>query len=230
MARATTKLQVTSRTPDGSRAARRLRREGRVPGVLYGGGGENISFEVDARELRLALAAAGAVLDLSIDGGASTPVVLKDAQRDVVRGQSVHVDLLRVRLDTAIQAVVPLELTGVDDAPGVKEGGTLEHITRELNVEALPTAIPESIQHDVSAMEINDTLTLAAVRAPEGVTLLDDPEETVIATLSPPRLQDEDDEEIESETQVVGESEAGAEGEATGEAGGGSASGGDSDG
>jgi large subunit ribosomal protein L25 len=228
MARATTKLQVTSRTPDGSRAARRLRREGRVPGVLYGGGGENVSFEVDARELRLALAAAGAVLDLSIDGGASTPVVLKDAQRDVVRGQSVHVDLLRVRLDTAIQAVVPLELTGVDDAPGVKEGGTLEHITRELNVEALPTAIPESIQHDVSAMEINDTLTLAAVRAPEGVTLLDDPEETVIATLSPPRLQDEDDEEIESETQVVGEGEAGAEGEATGEAGGDSASGGDS--
>jgi large subunit ribosomal protein L25 len=208
MARATTKLQVVSRTPGGSRAARRLRRQGRVPGVLYGGGDENISFEVDARELRLALAAAGAVLDLSIDGGASTPVVLKDAQRDVVRGQSVHVDLLRVRLDTAIQAVVPLELTGVDDAPGVKEGGTLEHITRELNVEALPTAIPESIQHDVSKMQINDTLTLAAVQAPEGVTLLDDLEETVIATLSPPRLQDEDEEEIESETQVVGEGEA----------------------
>jgi large subunit ribosomal protein L25 len=229
MARATTKLQVASRTPDGSRAARRLRRQGRVPGVLYGGGAENISFEVDARELRLALAAAGAVLDVSIDGGAPTPVVLKDAQRDVVRGQSVHVDLLRVRLDTAIHAVVPLELIGVDDSPGVKEGGTLEHITRELNVEALPTAIPESIQHDVSAMEINDTLTLAAVSAPEGVTLLDDPEETVIATLSPPRLQDEDEEEIESETQVVGE--AAAEGEPTGEdSGGESASGGESGG
>ena len=199
-----------------------------MPGVLYGGGAENISFEVDARELRLALAAAGAVLDVSIDGGAPTPVVLKDAQRDVVRGESVHVDLLRVRLDTAIHAVVPLELTGVDDSPGVKEGGMLEHITRELNVEALPTAIPESIQHDVSAMEINDTLTLSAVSAPQGVTLLDDPEETVIATLTPPRLQDEDEEEIESETQVVGEGEPAAEGEPTGEdSGGESASGGE---
>lgn len=230
MARTTTKLQVVSRTPGGSRAARRLRRQGRVPGVLYGGGAENISFEVDARELRLALAAAGAVLDVSIDGGAATPVVLKDAQRDVVRGQSVHVDLLRVRLDTAIHAVVPLELMGVDDSPGVKEGGTLEHITRELNVEALPTNIPESIQHDVSEMEINDTLTLAAVSAPDGVTLLDDLEETVIATLSPPRLQDEDEEEIESETQVVGEGEAPAEGEATGEGSGGESASGDESG
>jgi large subunit ribosomal protein L25 len=178
-----------------------------VPGVLYGGGGEPLSFDVDARELRLALAGSGAVLDLSVDGGRATPVVLKETQRHPVRGETVHVDMLRVRLDRAIHAVVPLELTGVEDAPGVKEGGILEQPVRELNVQALPTAIPESISHDVSQMQIGETLTLAAVVTPEGVTLLDDLEETVLATLSPPRLQSEETPEIESETELVGEAE-----------------------
>jgi len=205
MAETTTKLDVKSRAADGSRAARRLRRSGRVPGVLYGGGGESVGFDADARELRLALASSGAVLDLSIDGKKATPVVLKEAQRDPVRGETVHVDLLRVRLDQVINAVVPLELTGVDDAPGVKQGGVLEQIVRELNVEALPTAIPESIVHDVGELEIGEQIALAEVTMPEGVTLLDDVEETVVATLSPPRLQAEVEEEIEAETELVGE-------------------------
>ena len=213
----TTKLSVASRQAGGSRAARRLRRSGRVPGVLYGGGAEPLGFAADARELRHALAGAGAVLDLSIDGGKPTPVVLKEAQRHPVRGETVHVDLLRVNLNVAISAVVPVELTGVEDAPGVKEGGVLEQITREVNVEALPTAIPESIVHAVGEMQIGETIALAAVTPPEGVTLLDDLEETVLATLSPPRLQTEVDEEIEAETEVVGEE--GAQPQAEGDAG-----------
>ncbi len=212
MARDTTQLKVSARSAEGSRSARRLRRTGRVPGVLYGGDGEPVSFHADARELRLALAGTGAVLDLSVDGARSTPVVLKDAQRDAVRGDTLHVDLLRVRLDTAIPAVVALELTGVEDAPGTREGGVLEQITRELNIEALPTAIPESVVHDVSEMQINDTVTLDAVRLPAGVTLLDEsPEEVTVATLTPPRLQAELD-EIEAETELVG-AEAKAEAE-----------------
>jgi large subunit ribosomal protein L25 len=202
-----TQLDVRRREASGSRGARRLRRTGRVPGILYGGGDEPLGFDVDARELRLALARAGAVLDLSIDGSKATPVVLKEAQRHPVRGETVHVDLLRVRLDRAIHAIVPVELVGGDDAPGVKEGGVLEQITREVNVEALPTAIPEAIVHDVSGMQIGETLTLAAIEPPEGVALLDDLEETVLATLSPPRLQTETDTEIEAETEVVGEAE-----------------------
>ncbi len=114
-----------------------------------------------------------------------------------------------MNLDEAIHAVVPIELTGVDDSPGVKEGGVLEQITRELNVEALPTAIPESIVHDVEEMQIGETILLSALEIPEGVTLLDDLEETVVATLSPPRLQTEAEEEIESETELVGESAGG---------------------
>jgi large subunit ribosomal protein L25 len=207
MAKSTsTQLDVKSRSADGSRAARRLRRAGNVPGVLYGGGEDPVSFEVNARELRLALAATGAVLDLSIDGSKATPAVLKETQRDAVRGDTTHVDLLRVRLDIAIHAVVPLELTGLENSPGAKEGGVVEQIAREVNVEALPTSIPEVIVHDIGEMQIGDTLTLAAISVPEGVKFLDDPEETVVATLSAPKLQTESDTEIEAETEIVGDS------------------------
>ena len=214
MASESTRLDVKSRAARGSRAARRLRRENRVPGVVYGGKDGPIGFDADARELRIALASSGAVLDLSIDGARPTPVVLKEAQRDPVRGATVHVDLLRVRLDQAIHAVVPLELRGVDDAPGVKEGGVLEQVVRELNVEALPTAIPESVAHEIGEMQIGETIALASIVMPEGVTLLDETEDVIVATLSPPRLQMEaeaEEEELEAETELVGEE---AEGEA----------------
>ncbi len=216
---ATTVLNVQGRDPGGSRAVRRLRREGNVPGVVYGGGEDPVSFQLDARELRVALARAGAVLDLSIDGASSSPVVVKEHTRHPVTGATVHIDLLRVRLDQAIQATVVLELTGTEDAPGVKEGGVLEHVTRELTIEALPNDIPDSLHHDVSEMQIGDTVTLDAISALSGVTLLDDPE-TVIATLTPPRLQIEDESEIEEETELVGEGEEAAEGEETAEASG----------
>jgi large subunit ribosomal protein L25 len=224
----TTALAVERREPAGSRAARRLRRAGNVPGVLYGGGEDPVAFQVDARLLRNTLAHAGAVLELSVGGDAATPVVVKEVARHPVSGDTVHVDMLRVRLDQAISATVVLDLTGADDSPGVKEGGVLEQVARELTIEALPTDIPDAIHHDVSALSIGDTLTLAAVRPPRGVTLLDDPE-IVIATLSAPRLQLEEEPEIEEETELVAEGEAAAEaGEAAGEeAGGGETEGGD---
>jgi large subunit ribosomal protein L25 len=218
-----TALIVDTREPAGSRSARRLRREGRVPGVVYGGGEDPVSFQVLARELRLALANAGAVLDLEIAGSAASPVVVKELDRHPVSGETLHIDLLRVRLDQKIQATVILELTGTEDAPGVKEGGVLELVTRELTIEALPNDIPDSLHHDVSEMVIGDTLVLEAVRAPDGVELVDDPE-TVIATLTPPRLQIEEEEGIEEETEVVGEGEEGAEAPADeGDGGGGEA-------
>ena len=145
----------------------------------------------------------------------SSPAVLKELTRHPVTGATVHVDLLRVNLNVKIQSTVGLELTGGEDAPGVKEGGVLEHVTRELTIEALPNDIPDSISFDVSEMQINDTATLEALRPPANVELLDDPE-TVIATLAPPGLQVEDDEEIEEETEVVGEGETPAEDSADG--------------
>jgi large subunit ribosomal protein L25 len=217
MASQTTKLSISRREPASSRATRRLRREGRVPGVLYGGGDEPLPFAVDERELRHALAARGAVVELQVDGSA-TPAVLKDTQIHPVRGETLHVDFLRVNLRQAISAIVGLEFVGADEAPGVKEGGVLEHVTREVNIEALPNDIPEAIQVDVSAMQINDTLTLAAVTAPRGVTLLDDLDETVVATLTPPSIDAAAEEEaLEEETERVGEGageEEGAEADA----------------
>jgi large subunit ribosomal protein L25 len=199
---ATTTLEAIPRETEGSRAVRRLRREGRVPGVLYGGGEPPVSFSVDERELRHALAAAGAVVELTIDG-ATASAMLKDAQRHPVRGETMHVDFLRVDLDQPIQSTVPLHLTGGDDAPGVRDGGVLEHVTHELTVEALPREIPEAIEHDVSGMALNETMTLAGVSAPRGVTIVDDPD-TVIATITAPSSEVSSDAEIEQETEVVG--------------------------
>jgi large subunit ribosomal protein L25 len=208
-----TALSVEPREAAGSRAARRLRRSGKVPGVVYGGGEEPLAFAVDSRDLRLALAHAGAVLDLEIVGSGPSPVVLKELVRHPVTGQTMHVDLLRVRLDQAIQTTVVVELIGAEDAPGVKEGGVLEQVTREVTTEALPNDIPDVLRHDVSEAVIGDTITLAALSMPSGVTLIDDPE-SVLATLTPPRLQVEEEPEIEEETELVGEGAAAERAEA----------------
>src|ERR687895_1732687 len=219
----TTSLSLTTRAPEGSRSARRLRREGLVPGVVYGGGEDPQHFAIDARTLRNTLAHAGQVIEVAIEGGSSTNVLIKDVQRHPVRGEAVHVDLLRVRMDEAIHATVPLELTGADEAPGVVEGGVFNQELRELNIEALPGDIPDTIAHDVSGLEMNATITLEVLTAPPGVTLLDDAE-TVIATITPPTLEPVE-EEIETETELIGEeavegeeAEAQAEGDTAEEA------------
>jgi large subunit ribosomal protein L25 len=200
-----------------------LRREGLVPGVVYGGGADPVSFAINARELRHALANAGAVLDLEIDGKGGSPVVLKELVRHPVSGDTTHIDLLRVNLNVAIHAQVSIELTGTENVPGVREGGVLEQTVREITVEALPNAIPDSIQHDVSTLEIGDSITVAALVAPEGVTILGDPEQQFVAVNASRMARAI--EEIEAETELVGEAEGeagaedGAEGAAEAESG-----------
>jgi large subunit ribosomal protein L25 len=221
MANESTRLNATVREIEGSRANRRLRREGRVPAVLYGGDAEPVALSVDARELRHALHGAGAVLEIEVDGEMQNAVV-KDTQVHPVRHEALHIDFVRVRMDVAIHSIVTLELVGAEDSPGTDEGGVLEQQLREVNVEALPGDIPETIQHDVSKLEMGATVTVADVTAPQGVTILDD-EELVVASITLPRLEVET-EEPETETEVVGEGEEAAEGEA---AEGASAEGGD---
>jgi large subunit ribosomal protein L25 len=203
MASDTTQLSLTARAPEGSRTARRLRRTGLVPGVIYGGDGEATHFAVDARILRNTLAHAGAILEVSMDGGDTTPVLVKDVQRHPVRGEALHVDLLRVRMDQAIHTTVTLELVGADVAPGVVQGGVLSQSVVDLNIEALPGDIPDAVQFDVSGLDINETAMLSSVPAPRGVTFLDDPE-TIVATVTPPSSEPVE-EEIETETGRVGE-------------------------
>ncbi|MBA2439229.1 MAG: 50S ribosomal protein L25 [Thermoleophilaceae bacterium] len=206
-------LNVEERTERGSRATRRLRRAGQVPGVLYGGShDQTVTFKVGHRDLRSVLVDGSALIDVKIGGERSVPAILKEQQVHPVRGDVMHVDFLEVRLDQKIHAVVAVELEGIDEAPGVKEGGVLDQITRELNIEALPTDIPESVLVDVSHMDIGSTLTLSEVSVKAGVEFLDDPEETTIATVVPPTVEEEP--EIEEETALVGEDgEPAAEGD-----------------
>ena len=197
-------LDVSARSDHGSRSMRRLRRAGRVPGVIYGGDAEPVSFDADARIMRNILNRAGALLQVSVDGGEAQPVLIKDVQHHPLRGDIVHADLVRVDMMVAIQAPIPVELIGADDAPGVTEGGVLSQEARELTVEALPAEMPEVLTFDVSKLQMNETATLASLGAPAGVTIIDDPEETVIATVTPP-TQEPTEEQIETETAVVGE-------------------------
>ncbi len=196
-----------------------MRREGLVPGVVYSGGAEATAFQVSERDVRHVIAEGAALFDLSIDGGKARPVVVKEQQLHPVKGTLRHIDLQEVKLDEAIQAEVLIELEGADEAPGVKQSGVLEHVTREITIEALPTAIPDKIVVDVSAMEINDTLQLSAVTPPSGVTFIaEDPEEITIATLAPPRVE-EAAPEVEEETELVGEAEGGEAAEGDGDSG-----------
>jgi large subunit ribosomal protein L25 len=220
------KLQVKPREGRGSADSRRLRNEGLVPGVLYGRGKPPHPFAVPERDLRRALSGDSglhAILDVVLDGQESThPAVLKDYQQEIPSGRLAHIDLHEVRLDQAIQATVSVELIG--EPAGVKEGGVLSQVSRDLNVEALPLEIPDHLELDVSGMAIGDTLRLVDLPATEGVTYLDDPEETVLATVTMPTVFVEPEpEEVEGEELEEGElpegeeapeGEEGAEGEA----------------
>lgn len=224
MATSREKLKAAPRSEFGSRTSRRLRRDGLVPGVVYSGGAEARPFQVAERDVRNVLAEGAALFDLEIEGSKAVPVVVKEQQHHPVRGSLQHIDLQEVRLDEAIQAEVAVELEGADSAPGVKGGGVLEHVTREVTVEALPTEIPDRLVADVSAMEVNDTLQLSALAVPEGVKLVaDDPDEVTIATLSPPRVEEVAEPSVEEEAELVGEEgeapEGAGEGESEGESG-----------
>lgn len=183
-----------------------MRRQGRLPGILYGRGRDPQTFSVNERELRAALKAGHALLDVKL-GDETVPVIVKDQQHHPVRGGFTHIDLLEVDLKQSIQSTVPVELAGVEDAPGVVQGGVLDHVTRELNIEALPTDIPDSVTIDVSALDLNGTFLLSQASIPAELTVLDDPEETVIATITPP-TKVEAAVEVEEETEVVGEAPA----------------------
>jgi large subunit ribosomal protein L25 len=202
----------------GSRNARRLRKQGLVPGVLYGKG-HTRAIVIGERDLRAALTGASGlhtILDVVIEGQ-KTPhhAVLKEYQQHPLRGTLTHVDFHEVRLDQPIQATVNVQLVG--EAPGSKVGGVIQQVTREIRVEALPALIPEHLEADLSGLDVGEILRLEDVAAIEGVTFLDDLHETVLATCSLPRGIAEVEEEVEGE-EVEGEPGAEAEAAAAAEA------------
>ena len=200
--------------------------------MLYGRGKPPHAFSVPERELRRVLTGAQgmhAILDVVVEGDETTyPSILKEHQQDPMRGKLVHIDLQEVRLDQPIHASVTVELVGSENAPGVKEGGALSQVAREINVEALPMEIPERIELHVDGMAIGDSLRLSDLPKQEGVTYLDDPD-TVLASLAMP-TRVEEPEPVEGEEGAVEgvpgeEPEGAAEGEAQPDADAGSSEG-----
>lgn len=184
-------VKAKPREAAGSRAVRALRLEGGIPGVVYGRAfGEPLPILVDAKDLRAALVGHGgsAVLNLEIEGRGATPAIVQDRQLDVVTKRLIHIDLHAISLDEVVEAHVPVILVG--SAPGVKEGGILDFVMREVTIEALPSDIPDQIEVDISELNMFDNIHARDIKAPAGVTLTENPDEIVVAVLPPSKVEE----------------------------------------
>src|ERR687891_1537697 len=183
------KLKAETRDRVGKGAARKLRAQGRVPAVLYGPDVEPHRLTVDARQLWHALhtdAGMNVLIDLQLDGE-DYLTMPREVQRDIVRGTLLHVDFVRIRRDVAIQVEVPVHVVG--DSPGQKAGGVVETHLFVLRVECLPTNVPEHLEADITGMEIGDSITVASVTTPQGATILNEADETLVSVIPPPVLE-----------------------------------------
>lgn len=188
-------LKVESR-PTGKKSAKSLRREGKVPGIFYLHGEESVPIAVDAKALRTVSLSDASIVDLEYSDGRKTKCVIREIQRDPVRGEFLHVDLMGIRLTEMVAVEVPVHLTGV--AVGVKEkGGVLQQSLRYLEIECLPLDIPEHVELDVSALDVNESLHVADIVL-DRVKILTEPEQTVVS-IRPPSVQVEAVEEVEVE-------------------------------
>jgi large subunit ribosomal protein L25 len=200
------------------KASKKLAREGRVPAVLYGAGHHGEPLSLDGHEISRLLAHGGVrstVLHLNIEGKAkAVNAMVKALQVDPTRGTPVHLDLLAVKMDEAVQTSVTLTFVG--EAPGVKGGGVLNQNHTSVSVEALPGDLPDAIEVDISALEVGSTLTFADLTAPAGVTILNEPDELVASVTAPTKVEEEVVEAVEgeegAEPEVIGEEKAEEEG------------------
>jgi large subunit ribosomal protein L25 len=184
----TIELAVERRDTRGKNAARRTREGGKIPAVVYGAGRDTVPITVNARDLSDAFrggAGENAIFLLKLQGSDLTRhAMIRDLQRDPVSRRTVHLDFVRVLMDTKVRVRVPVEVVGV--AKGVKtDGGILDFVSREIEIECLPGNIPEHLPVDVSELLIGDALRVADVPAPEGVEVVDDAEKVVIHIVHP---------------------------------------------
>ncbi len=194
-------LSVDKRTLTGKSGARAVRRAGSIPGVVYGIK-DSTPLAISPKELETLLgtgAGSNVVFQLNVEGEAASerPVIVKELQRDPMKGTIVHADFLEIRMDEKIEIAVPLSLSG--ESPGEKIGGNLSQLLRELEVTCLPNAIPEHIEVDISEMEIGDVLHVRDLQIPESVELVTDPDDPVLTVVAPV----EEEEEVEDEFGVA---------------------------
>ncbi|RJQ31909.1 MAG: 50S ribosomal protein L25 [Actinobacteria bacterium] len=210
-------LTVEQRNDAGKGIARRLRAEGRLPAVLYGDSKTTTtSLIIEAKAFSNLVHRDGTNAIIKLKGLDNSPTaMIKEIQRDPVKGKVIHVDLIKVAMDEAIETNIAVELIG--EAQGVKEGGVLQHTLREVHVKALPTKIPEKYELDVTELVIGDSLKVLDLPSIQDVEILSNPEDSIVTIVPPTELKEEElvaPEEEEAEA-AEGEEEAGEE---TGEA------------
>ena len=202
-------LAVERREDLGKGAARKLRRSGYIPGVVYGPGKDTVAVQTPTREFVRVYQEAGHtnLVDLDFSGETKT-VLIKLVDRDPVRDDLVHVDFHEVRLDEVIASVVPVVITGEDAR--ASDGGIVTQVLFELEVKSLPTNIPESIPVDVSGLTVGDAISVGDLTLPEGVETDVDPAEAVVSVVLPAAEPAEDEDEA-TEPELVGEEDGGDE-------------------
>ncbi len=197
----------------GKKVVKSLRREGKVPGIYYHHGEESIPVAVDAKALRTVAHAESSLIDLEFSDGRKAKCVIREVQRDPVRGEFLHVDLMGIRLAESVTVEVPVHVVGVP--VGVKDkGGVLQQALRHVEIECLPLDIPEFVEIDVSGLDIQDSLHVSDLQL-EGIKILTDPEQLVV-TVRPPRVHAEVveeavEEEAEAQPEVIGRESESAE-------------------
>jgi len=196
-------LKVSTRRSGGKQGARHVRVSGSLPCVLYGGEGGPVSLMVDGKRFETLIhrsrSGEHAILQLEVDDNSalSTPALLKEVQRHPIRGHILHADFFRIRLDAKITTRVPIKIVG--QAPGILEGGVLDHQVRELEVECMALDVPEAIVCDVSGLNMGDSLHVRDLAAPDRVTILTDADRGVVAVLAPRAVKEAEVETVEAE-------------------------------
>lgn len=210
-------IEVKKREETGKGAARKLRRNGLIPGVIYGGSREPQALTVDPNDLKGKIHS-NAIIDLDIDGEEET-VMIKDFQKDVIKEEIIHVDFQQISMDDPINITVPIKLVG--DAPGVREGGVLQQLMREVDIEVLPSDIPEELELNIDDLTLSDSLEVGDLEIPEEVSVINSLDDVIVTVVAPSEeVDEEEEEELEEEfiePEVIGEEEEEEEIEGEGE-------------
>ncbi len=194
-------LNVKIREEVGSNAAKRVRKAGHVPAILYGHGKENVNLALPVEELDAALRHGSKVVDLK--GDVDQTSLIREVQWDTFCTEVLHVDLMRVSASEAVQVAVMLVLRG--EAPGTREGGLIDHMAHEVQLECPASSIPDKIVVSVNSLEIGQAIKMAEVELPEGVKLLSSPDAVVVQCNAPVEVSDEEPEAAESaEPEMIG--------------------------
>jgi large subunit ribosomal protein L25 len=203
-------LQAKPRTETGKGAARSLRRQGYIPGVIYGHGEETRACQVESKQVEKLLTAGShesTIIDLKLEDGGTSSVLIREVQVHPYRSEVLHIDFLAVRKGEKVKLEVPVRLVGV--SPGVKEGGIMEHLRHDVEIRCIPSKIPEALDLEISEMNIGDSVTVADLEVPEDVEVLTDGAATIVSVVPPAvlKVEEEAPEEVEEEGVVAEEAE-----------------------